>query len=765
MGKVVSSRLDAAELAKLDLFGAATDTYSTKMRQMLAAAAPGPNSELAAAFDFVAEANANSIPISGSSTPDADMMEKLELFIAAANTGLRLDTSANLDAHTVMGSIMGASAARAANYVEAASMGYGPFIDPAIRAMMELAEFYSLEGDIWAALTVPLEVGFQDFDFPTGDPGAIREARNYLEDDLQMHDRLAEIFLNKQVYGNCIVIEGGTGNEVTDLVIPNPKSIGVGQAGPLTPVSFAYEPTTPAESQALMLDQPSFFYQSTPALINEKQAPINSFPLDPSRVRHFHTLKHAHNLYGIPPLARASRAIDTRRYLEEMTRATIEGLRNQLWVFTVDNPMAGEIPALSARLAATRSARTGFLAWRGGLKVEQYVPGSIDSLLAMDAHWEFTLRVYRQLGITIRFVAGENPNRTGSSDAETDVKVGLNKMMYGRAPFERYLQSLSDRRLGVSKVLERTGKRPMVRLKDIELVTAERVKSFLAPLMDRGLPSLRTSMTLAGLNYDDEMAQHKADKGDRDLIVPYTAFAQAGPSGTVEHTDPGRPGGKAESSSRTPKGEAPQSVKASLADDYYAGLLALWQDFTLKVGAAPTTEEKSNLVQAFILGMLALGETMRREAYLKGWYDSGTQGVPSGERIDAVIAWDTANLERFEVEILARLTSGIALASLERRALWYAQQGYRVAYSTGRIDGAAQAGWTGWRRLLRPGSSMSGPCAWCIADAKIIHPISEMFYDHPSGACGLQFLQFYHSFEPGMVVNIPTITVEANDAA
>jgi hypothetical protein len=760
MGKVVSSRLDAAELAKLDLFGDASDTYSTKVRQMLAAAAPGSTSELMAAFDFVAEAQANPIPIGGSSTPDADLMEKLELFIAAANTGLRLDTNANLDAHTVMGSILGVSKDRAANYLVASSAGYGPFIDPAIRAMMELAEFYSLEGDIWNAMTVPLEVGFQDFDFTTGDEGAIRESRAYLEDDLQMHDRLAEIFLNKQVYGNCIVVEGGAGDEVTDLVIPNPKSIGIGQMGPLAPVSFAYEPTTPAEAQALMADQPSFFYQSTPALINEKITPVNSFPLDPSRVRHFHSLKHAHNLYGIPPLARASRAIDTRRYLEEMTRATIEGLRNQLWVFTVDNPMAGEIPALSARLAATRSARTGYLAWRGGLKVAQYVPGSIESLLAMDAHWEFTLRVYRQLGITIRFVAGENPNRTGSSDAETDVKVGLNKMMYGRAPFERYLQSLSDRRLGVSKSLERTGKRPMVRLKDIELMIAERVKTFLAPLMDRGLPSLRTSMTLAGLNYDDEMAQHKEDQEARKMIVPYTAFAQAGPSGTVEHTDPGRPGGKAESSARVPKGEAPQSVKASLADDYYAGLLALWRGFNAKVEAASSIEEKSSLAQAFILGMLALGETMRREVYLTGWRDSGSHGEFNEDRLNAVIAWDAANLERFQAEILTRLTGGIALASLERRALWYAQQGYRVAYSTGKIDGMAAMGWTGWRRLLRPGSSASGPCAWCTADSHVIHPVEEMFSDHPSGVCGMVMLQFYHATAPGPVVNIPAITIE-----
>jgi hypothetical protein len=278
--------------------------------------------------------------------------------------------------------------------------------------------------------------------------------------------------------------------------------------------------------------------------------------------------------------------------------------------------------------------------------------------------------------------------------------------------------------------------------------------------MDRGLPSLRTSMTLAGLNYDDEMAQHKEDQAARKMIVPYTAFAQAGPDGTVQHTDPGRPGGKAESSSRTPKGEAPQSVKASLADDYYAGLLALWQDFTAKVANVTTFEEKSNLTQAFILGMLALGETMRREAYLQGWQDSGTHDVFNEDRLNAVIAWDAANLERFQTEILARLAGGVALASLERRALWYAQQGYRVAYTTGKIDGMAAMGWTGWRRLLRPGASASGPCAWCTADSHTIHPVEEMFSDHPSGVCGMVMLQFYHATAPGPVVNIPAITIE-----
>jgi hypothetical protein len=758
----VGTRLTPAELAQLEHY--AGQTTADKLRTAIGApASPLP------AFDFVAEMNAAPIPIVGSATPDADLAEKLELFIAASGTGLQLsNAAANLSAHDVLGGILRNSAERSQNYVSAAALNptsnFGPFIDPAVRAMMEISEFFSLEGDIWAALTVPLEVGFQDFDFPTGDQGAIREVRSYLEDDLQMHDRLAEIFLNRQVYGNCLVIEAGDGAAPDDLILPNPKNIGIGQAGPLASIGYAYEPATPAEAAALWQDRPAFFYQSVTRNINEKETPVNSFPLDPARVKHFHTLKHAHNLYGIPPLARAARSIDTRRYLEEMVRATIEGLRNQLWVFTVDNPMSGEVPALSALLASTRAARTGFIAWRGGLKVEQHVPGSIDALLGMDAHWEFTLRVYRQLGITIRFVAGENPNRSGSSDAETDVKVGLNKMMYGRKPFERYLQSLVDRKLGSPKSLDKTNTRPSVRLKDIELVTAERIKSYLTPLMDRGLPSLRTAMTVAGLNYDDEIAQHKEDKPLRDMIVPYTAFAQSGPSGTVQHTDPGRPGGVAESSARVPKGEGKQSVKASVEDDYYIALMALWEVFVVKVQEpALSYPEQEKQTAAFILGLLALGGTHRRDAYLAGYDAAGGIGAPAEMRLQAVMAWDVTNLEAFQAEILSRLQMGADITGLGRRAGWYASQGYRIAFTTGKIDAMAEAGWTGWRRLLRPYASASGPCAWCQADARVIHSTAEMFTDHPSGVCGMVMLQFYHSGTPGPVVNIPPQIAEGGD--
>ena len=75
-------------------------------------------------------------------------------------------------------------------------------------------------------------------------------------------------------------------------------------------------------------------------------------------------------------------------FLRKWPAATIEGVRNQLWLVTVDNPVKGEIPALSAQLSGTRSAWTGMLVWWWGTKIEQFVPGNIDQLLGMETHWE-----------------------------------------------------------------------------------------------------------------------------------------------------------------------------------------------------------------------------------------------------------------------------------------------------------------------------------------------------------------------------------------
>lgn len=742
--RAISARLDPDLIAKVDQLPGATFT-----ERLSYAIAQAPDSD---AGRLVEELSGAAIPGTALYAPGSAASERLETYMAAAQAGIAVPfvgASDNIAQHVL-------TAAQAVNVGEPAD-GSLTFIDNAIQAMMTLAEFYATEGDIWTALTVPLEVGYQDFDFATGDQGAIREARTYLEDELDMHRRLAQIFLNRRVYGQAYVVEVDPARGPTDLILPNPKHIAVQQHGVLSAVNYNYR-ATPGEAKSLVAEPPPFFYAPSAPGWNEKEPDMRPFKFKPDAIKVFHEFKHDHNLYALPPLARATRALDSRRYLEDMARATIEGIRNQLWVFTVENPMVGEVPALVNRLTATVSARTGFLVWRSGLEVKQYIPGSVDELLGNETFWEFTLRVFRALGMSVRFVAGENPNRSGSTDAESDIKIGLNRMMYWRGDMQRYMQSLVDRRLGFKAG---DARRPMLRFKDIELAIAERVKTLLAPLMDRGLPSPRTAYAMAGLDYDQEVAQHGRDKEFRDeYLKPYTAFAQAGPQSLTEHADKGRPTGVIE---KQPRQVAEANVvRASFLGDYTDAIEDVWDELAASYASDASPEEKRKKIAWFVLALIAAGSTYRRSIYGDAYFANGGMGEPNALRIQDVIAWDTANAEAFGEELLSRLEAGADIAGLRQRALLYASQGHKMAFMAGLFQAKMEQGWTHWRRVLRPGLSASGPCEVCVADARNVHPITEAFWDHPRGVCGMIYVQFRHNLDDGptQVVRIPALTVD-----
>lgn len=742
--RAISARLDPDLIAKVNKLPGATFT-----ERLSYALAQAPESD---AGRLVEELRGAAIPGEALYAPGSAASERLETYMAAAQAGISVPfvgSGDNIAQHIL-------TAAQASNVGEPVD-GNLTFIDNAIHAMMTLSEFYSTEGDIWTALTVPLEIGYQDFDFVTGDPGAVYEAREYLEDELDMHQRIAQIFLNRRVYGQAYVVEVDPAHGPTDLILPNPKHIAVQQHGIMGPISYNYR-ATPAESESLVAEPPPFFYAPSAPQWNEKEPDMRPFRFKPNVIKAFYEFKHDHNLYAIPPLARATRALDSRRYLEDMARATIEGIRNQLWVFTVENPMSGEVTALVNRLTSTVSARTGFLVWRSGLEVKQYIPGSVDELLGNETNWEFTLRVFRALGISVRFVAGENPNRKGSTDAESDIKIGLNRMMYWRGDMQRYMQSLVDRRLGLEADDTR---RPMVRFKDIELAVAERVKTLLAPLMDRGLPSPRTAYAMAGLDYDQEVAQHERDKEFRDrYLKPYTAFAQAGPQSLTEHADKGRPTGVIEKEPRQ-MAEA-NVVRASFLSDYTDAVEDVWDELAAFYAGDASQEEKRKKIEWFVLALIATGSTYRRSIYEDAYFANGGTSQPDELRIQDVIAWDTANADAFGEELLRRLELGESIDGLRRRALLYAAQGHKMAFMAGLFQAKMEQGWTHWRRVLRPGLSDSGPCEVCIADARNVHPITEAFFDHPNGVCGVSYIQFRHGFDDvtTQLVRTPAIIVE-----
>jgi hypothetical protein len=679
--------------------------------------------------------------------PESAAMQKLEHWFGSAQSGIKLDLMATTGQN--MGqNLMTAAANEYKRDTETGAASSSLYVDPIILAMMRLSEYYfATEGDIFTAMTVPLEVGYQDFDFVSGDKGAIRACRSYLEDQLRLHEVLEGLYLDEVVYGQGYPIKQG--GEVPDaIILPNPKHVAVSHPRGLGTPTMAYAPQDSQAVVDVLAEQPDFLFSPTYTnQWNEKDVPlVQSVPFKVGSIEQISLPKFQHNPYAQPWLSRASRAIDSRRYLEEMARATIEGVRNQLWVFTVDNPVRGEITALRSQIAAGRSARTGMLVWRGGLNVQMFVPGTIDNLLANETAWAYTMQVYRQLGITVRVVSGENPNRGSSADAETDVKVFLNRINYSRGKNERWMQRLVNAFYGNAK-----GKVPVVKLKDVELAVAQRLKDRLLPLLQYGLASPTRAFTEAGMDAESEKEQLIADDDFRTKYIrSYTGFAQSSPYGNTASPEPGRPVARQENEPR-------QKAAASLQGDYSDEIERLFSDMlTVTNDPDQSIEDKRRRVEWFILGLLAAAATWRRQAYIAGYVANGGIGQPSEDAINRVIAWDTANADKFQEDMLLALSGGEGLDQYWQRAGLYAMMGYRMAYTSGVFQAKQEQGYVAWRRLLRPYASKSGPCAVCIADAKTTHPIAESFFDHVNGVCGMVYLTFYRSqIETPSIVEIP----------
>jgi len=762
--KSITVRLPDDQIEKLDETGNRSEAVRNLMASsgVVVAEVPvrpnDPKSNILDGADFSEFAY---IPM-GTWTKESDAMSKLETYLAAGQAGLVIDPI-NIDsgASSTFGEHLLASANKISRPSEihnhtlvaskSGSIGGQQTIDPVILTLMQLSEFYMLsEGDIWQALVlVPLEVGFQDYDFPTGDKGAIREAREFLDEQLDMHTRLEEIWMATNTYGNSYPLEirSGKRGRLESIVVPNSKHIAIAPQIGVGGRSFFYTPPTESLGAVIEAD-PSFIYNTGGSAWNEPMVEILGVEINPDHITHFHVPKLPNHIYGIPPIARAIRAVDSRRYLEEMTRATIEGVRNQFWLFKLENPRSGEPQALAAQIAGTRSARTGFLVWSSNLTVEQFIPKSIDDLLANETYRRFTLDVYRRIGISIRMVSGESPDDTSRGDSNVDVDVFLSRTQYARAPYQRYLQRIADEALGGSGKVT-------IRMADVEMQVAKRIKEKLVPLLNYGIPSVRTTFTMAGFDADQEMEQHRQDdKFRKEFVRPYSGFGQSGPTGNTESEQGRRPPGVVEMEPRQ-KAEASSlsHTMSASAYDYRIELLEEWE----RLSREDPDEAK---IHEFIAYMIWLAEKYRPDAYMAGYEYGGGIGEIDGESMRAAIAWDAENLQNLEGEMLARYRESKDLAALRHRVLLYASMGWKQAYMGGLWESRTEQGYTGWKRILRPYASKSGPCSVCVADARMIHSMQEPWFDHPNGVCGMAYVQFYHSATPGGVVRIPVIEEE-----
>jgi hypothetical protein len=681
----------------------------------------------------------------GYATASTDMggssVRAIQEMLAASAAGISVSLTAN--------GVPRSDIVRAAVEQRSADLqGPNSIIDPTIRSMMTLSEFYALaNGDLWTMACVPIELGFgSDIQLKGTDKGLNREAGKYLE-TMGMSDTLEELWLSRFIYGQSYPIfvrEKGPGKPITSTIVANSKHIAIQPQVGMGRREVAYAPPESViESIAGMASLPAFIHRPISWEWNEPvqqgQSGMAGFQIRAEDVMHIHSMKLVNNIYAVPPLVRAAPQIEARSDLEEMAQATVKGFRSQLWLFLVDKPRNGEMRAL--RSALSSEARTGMLLWGSNLKVEQHVPKSLDDLMGNETALRYTMAIYRATGATPRIVAGESPNPKGSQTDTTDVDIFLDRTQYSRRPFIHVVNYVLCSVYG-----ERA---PVASLPDMDLKIARRIKDILVPMMNFGLPSPQTAFQMAGMNPENEMAQHQADwEWRQQYIQPYTGFRQAGPDGnTTDSPSGGRPPGAEDKQPRE------QSVKASLiSDNYDTAVSGAW--------SALLGEQSADNVEVFVLRMLTFSAVFREQAYADGYRLSGGRGIPDRDQIEAQTLWDEPNLRQFRFDMLQQLEGGGKLDVFGFRALLYSQMGYRMAYIAGMFQAKQEQGYTSWQRIVNAkGTADSGPCAVCVADSAVIHPMSTSFYDHPNGRCGMRWIRWYRGNIPTTPSRIPTVSI------
>jgi len=549
-----------------------------------------------------------------------------------------------------------------------------------IAAAMQLCEVICRsDGDVWQTVTAPIDVGRKPLIISTRDVG-VRKAIRELFDLLKIEETVDTLLLTLGVYGNAFPValfDGKTPAGILHLYPPNVsvgevKTVGQRNMGLLT-----------SEELLMELQQehayPRAFYQ---ALADDYATRIvqkaQIIPLKTELVRHLSQRKFPWERYAFPPIARAIRAISTRWVLEEMSRGLIEGIKGQFWLFTLSNPQAGEITLLTQKLRGATGDRTGYLVWRDNIKVQQFVPATIDSLMATEKWLELTFHIFRQLGISVRIISGETPGRgsTGRGDAEMDARILIERLDYLRGQITNWLNwwvTLYTQRAG-SPALRKA--QPRIRLAPISLRAADLIKEQIAPLLGFGGLSWRTALEEVGYDPDVELENLKEELETAYLRTPKASFAQQTvlPGGRVQTNSQSFPG-------RTPDDQVPQATRRAMQGHLLRAL------------------REAEAVQD-AQALAALGRILCTEACQSGY--------------QTVNAAQTCAIDRVERAVQ------VAREWLTQAGPQALRTAVQLAWTIGLWQALTELGMTGWQRSL-------SNCEACDAD-RTIHPFTLNWY-------------------------------------
>ncbi len=625
-----------------------------------------------------------------------------------------------------------------------------------ILAMMRLSDLYCrTEGDIFQLFEIPMDLSLRPVEIECPDNGLQRSLEEIYDEDIgiDIDECLSQIWLTSSIYGQAFPLEAWDKDVLQWIVHLNPKyvKVGIGAGGYALGLSNEGEGWT---EEAVKSQIPPLAYKSFAPGWNETALSGNDIPLLKEYCYVVREKSLKFNRYAIPPLSRAFRAIGTRRIMEEMLRATMEGYRNQLWLFLLGEPerqpSVAHMNALRSTVNAMVGERTGAMVWWDApLKVETYAPESFGDLKdAGETYVLFTRHIYQQLGIHPRLTSGESSGGQLGGASDLDVRILLERTKFKRKQvikWERHLRmNIGRKMLGGSKSTMENLRKTVVRFARSPLEIEREVAEVLLPIYAAGGLSDGTLLSAAGFNYEVELRKKQEEEKDAHLFMPKPTYSQT----TVKpETEPSESGSTPQG--RPSKGEKSNGrVKASFEGEPAFDLMlrTVYQSFGEMLGGEIDTA-------GFVEGLMKTVETSAIEFGRQGYLAAGGAG-----EIDPNWVKGASNfVNSFAGGLQADLEAASSPESLYWRVYLYPQETRHLSWMYGVQQAMRERGAKGWRRVLHPELSETGPCLDCARDAAIMHSITEPFFEfHPNGVCSAQAVAYYtDAAMPFLEVPIP----------
>ena len=619
----------------------------------------------------------------------------------------------------------------------------------AIMAAMKLSEYYvRTEGDLWQTVVVPIQLALRPIEIRSDDKGVERELMEIYE-DIDLNQILLWLWLCVDIYGQAFPLEVWDGNNLAGVVVLDPKYLKVGKQVSLTNSLYMTSPSGEWDETALREQIHPMVYHSFASGWNEQAAKGMDIPLNPDRCFALHDMKLPFQRYAIPGISRAFRPLSTRQIVEEMQRATIEGFRNQLWLFKLVNHDGTPAPpaAIShfrAQISGMLGERTGYLVWGGtDLVVEQHAPKPLDQLIGNE-HWLYlTLHIFRQRGLSLKLVTGEAPQSGRAGDLEWEARRLMDRTEFQRTHILRIERHL---RKAIAKARGKAWQKAKIEVQMVrpgyQLQTM--VERELRPLGQAGWVSVQTLLQRAGYDYAVELQRKQDEEPFAHLFTPKPTFAQATTFNVpkeVQEAPPGRPPGAEE---EEPRQKPEETIQASIEFEAQDARFDAYVNAVFDLFDALVADPGHEAIDTFIDGLKGANITHMMQFAADGYAAAGGAFEVDPQWIQGAIHFVNGYADNFRQDLYAAFDAGEDLNNFRWRVYLYPQEGRHLSYMWGIQQAMRERGARGWRRVLHPELSETGPCAACIADSQIVHPISEGFFEfHPNGVCSAQAIAFY----------------------